>query len=257
MRNIKKEYKALIVDVDGTVVTHDFGSLPSKKLVAAVARAQEKIFVGIATARPYHDAKHIIEYMGLTGPCIVNNGAQIIDALTGRTLYEQMMIDADVEAVCRVASDLKFSLVLNAKERNVTVKELDRFAGQIYGACTVPVIDDELADLFIDQISDISTVSAAKTPSHASGKSWVVLGHAKGTKLHGVLEVSKFLNIKTDDIIGAGDGDNDFPLLMACGLRVAMGNAIEGLKDIADYVAPSVTDDGLVDVINRFVFNLS
>jgi hydroxymethylpyrimidine pyrophosphatase-like HAD family hydrolase len=40
---------------------------------------------------------------------------------------------------------------------------------------------------------------------------------------------------------------------MACGLRVAMGNAVEGLKEVADYVAPPVFEDGVVDVINRFV----
>ena len=61
------------------------------------------------------------------------------------------------------------------------------------------------------------------------------------------------LNIKTDEIIGIGDGYNDFPLLMACGLKVAMGNAVEELKAIADYIAPSVEEDGVVDVINKFV----
>ena len=257
MRSIKKEYKALIVDVDGTSVTHDLGALPSKKLVAAVARAQEKIFVGIATGRPYYNARHVIERMGLTGPCILSNGANIVDALTGRVLYEQTMIDEDVSAVCSVASALKLSLVLNAKRGDVRVKEMTKFAGQIFASWVFPAVDEELADLFIDQISDISTVAAAKTPSEIKGKFSVGVGHVKATKLHGVLEVSRFLNIKTDDIIGVGDGDNDFPLLMACGLRVAMGNAAEGLKAIADYVAPSVTDDGLVDVIERFVLNSS
>ena len=43
------------------------------------------------------------------------------------------------------------------------------------------------------------------------------------------------------------------PLLMACGLKVAMGNGVPELKEIADYVAPSVDEDGISDVIEKFV----
>lgn len=56
-------------------------------------------------------------------------------------------------------------------------------------------------------------------------------------------------------MIGVGDGYNDFPLLMSCGLKIAMGNAIEELKDIADYIAPSVDEDGLAKVIDKYYLN--
>ena len=49
-----------------------------------------------------------------------------------------------------------------------------------------------------------------------------------------------------------GDGYNDFSLLMACGLKVAMGNAVEELKSIADYIAPTVENDGLSNVIAKY-----
>lgn len=42
---------------------------------------------------------------------------------------------------------------------------------------------------------------------------------------------------------------------MACGLRVAMGNAVDDLKAIADYIAPSVDDDGLAEVIEKFILS--
>jgi hydroxymethylpyrimidine pyrophosphatase-like HAD family hydrolase len=54
-------------------------------------------------------------------------------------------------------------------------------------------------------------------------------------------------------MIGVGDGYNDFPLLEACGLKVAMGNALEDLKGIADYIAPSVDEDGVANVIEKFI----
>lgn len=61
------------------------------------------------------------------------------------------------------------------------------------------------------------------------------------------------MGISTSEIIGIGDHYNDFPLLMACGFKVAMGNAVPELKAIADYIAPSVENNGLADVLEKFV----
>ena len=79
--------------------------------------------------------------------------------------------------------------------------------------------------------------------------------HADATKQHGVMEVAQILGIEKEDIIGVGDGYNDFPLLMACGLKIAMGNAVPELKAIADFVAPSVDEDGVAVVIEKFLLS--
>lgn len=63
----------------------------------------------------------------------------------------------------------------------------------------------------------------------------------------------KTLGVKKKDIIAVGDGMNDLPLFKACGFKVAMGNANPELKALADYVAPNVEDDGIVDVIEKFI----
>jgi hydroxymethylpyrimidine pyrophosphatase-like HAD family hydrolase len=61
------------------------------------------------------------------------------------------------------------------------------------------------------------------------------------------------LGVKYEEIIGVGDSYNDYSLLMASGLKVAMGNAVKELKDVADYIAPSVDEDGLAEVIERYI----
>lgn len=43
------------------------------------------------------------------------------------------------------------------------------------------------------------------------------------------------------------------PLFESVGFKVAMGNAPKELKEIADYVAPTVQEDGVADVIERFI----
>ena len=61
--------------------------------------------------------------------------------------------------------------------------------------------------------------------------------------------------IKVDlgQMTAAGDGYNDRPLLQACGLAIAMGDAPEELKAISDYIAPSAEEDGLAVAIEEFI----
>ena len=92
-------------------------------------------------------------------------------------------------------------------------------------------------------------------PSYQNGLLCVDVTDQSVSKMHGISEVFEILGISREDAIGVGDSYNDFPLLMACGLKVAMGNAIDELKSIADYIAPSVDDDGVTDVIEKFVLN--
>ena len=56
-----------------------------------------------------------------------------------------------------------------------------------------------------------------------------------------------------EQLIAVGDSYNDLPMLEACGLGIAMGDAPSELKSIADYVAPSVDEDGLAVAIQEFV----
>lgn len=252
MKNETKEYKALILDLDGTSIPNLSNGMPSKRVTEAIAKAREKIYVGIATSRPYYDAVHIIEYLQLSGPCIVNNGAQVIDARTREVLREQRMLREDLLAVYEETKKINVPLYINTMLDNIPVEEISHIEGKILGAM-VPHVVEKTADLLIQRISHIPTIAFSKIPTNKRGEFFVGISHASATKQHGILEVAKILGINTHEIIGVGDGDNDFPLLMACGLRVAMGNAVEGLKEVADYVAPPVFEDGVVDVINRFV----
>ena len=53
--------------------------------------------------------------------------------------------------------------------------------------------------------------------------------------------------------MAAGDNNNDYQMLAFAGLAVAMGNAIEGIKEISDYVTLSNEEDGVAAAIEKFV----
>ena len=107
----------------------------------------------------------------------------------------------------------------------------------------------------MQDLAQISTIALHKVPSWTPTKWGINITNSEVSKQHAIIEVAKILGIETHEIIGIGDGYNDFPLLMACGLKVAMGNAVPELKAIADYIAPSVEDDGVADVIEKFILH--
>jgi len=78
---------------------------------------------------------------------------------------------------------------------------------------------------------------------------------ALANKNAAVLKVAKMLGISTTEIIGIGDGYNDFPLLEACGYKVATENANENLKAIADLIIPSYQNNGVQNFIKNFLKN--
>ncbi len=71
----------------------------------------------------------------------------------------------------------------------------------------------------------------------------------------GIEKLIKILGIKKEEVIAVGDGYNDLTMIEFAGLGVAMGNSGQSLKDIADYVTKSNDDDGICDVIEKFILN--
>ena len=51
-----------------------------------------------------------------------------------------------------------------------------------------------------------------------------------------------------------GDGGNDKTMLEYVGLGIAMGNAVEDVKEIADYITDSVSEDGIYTALVHYGF---
>ena len=75
-------------------------------------------------------------------------------------------------------------------------------------------------------------------------------GINKGTIL---LEIAKRYNIAKKDIMAIGDEENDAEMLRNSGFAVAMGNAVESLKEIADYITADLEDNGFAEAVEVFI----
>jgi hydroxymethylpyrimidine pyrophosphatase-like HAD family hydrolase len=73
---------------------------------------------------------------------------------------------------------------------------------------------------------------------------------SKGSALRDIIE---YLAIDAGQVLAIGDSFNDLPVFEVAGAKVAMGNAPESLRQIADWVAPTVEDDGVAAAIEKFI----
>ncbi|WP_276877766.1 HAD family hydrolase [Anaerococcus hydrogenalis] len=69
-------------------------------------------------------------------------------------------------------------------------------------------------------------------------------------KYRGLSEIGNLLGINKEEMAAIGDQDNDIPMLSNVGLSFAMGNAIDEVKKISDYIVSTNDDFGLVEAIN-------
>jgi hypothetical protein len=75
----------------------------------------------------------------------------------------------------------------------------------------------------------------------------------ESSKESGVKYIQNKLGIFKEESIGIGDMFNDLPLFKAVGLKVAMGNGTDELKKQADVVAPTLKEDGVAWLIEKFL----
>lgn len=70
----------------------------------------------------------------------------------------------------------------------------------------------------------------------------------------GLARLARLLGVDMDETVACGDAANDIPMVEAAGVGVAVSNASDGLPDVADYLASSSNDDGiLTEVTERIV----
>ncbi|RYD07145.1 hypothetical protein N752_00755 [Desulforamulus aquiferis] len=79
------------------------------------------------------------------------------------------------------------------------------------------------------------------------------LSHPQATKGHALDMLAKGWGLNREQVIAIGDSYNDLEMIEYAGLGVIMGNARQDVKDKADYVTNSNEEDGVAEVIKKFI----
>ena len=260
-------YKLIALDLDGTLFGDDLNI--SRRVFAALELARGRgIRITLASGRAYPAMRRWVEELRVTAPVICYQGAVVADPLTHRRVYTQTFSPKLVPALRDFAHTHGVSMILYVGDEMYVENKLyseefyDKWFGipyHIVSDISAPLPADPIKCMFIGSQEELDRV-APQAQARLGGQLQIVRSHAlfleglaigvsKGSAL---AWVANQLNVVREETLAIGDSDNDREMLSWAGLGVAMGNGTSEAKRVADYIAPSVRDDGVAQVIERF-----
>lgn len=276
-------YDLVVLDLDGTVMNPYRREAVSAAVLESIAAAEAAgVKVTVGTGRTLDYIRHQMPTaLHLPHPVIATQGAVIGDALTGRVLAEQDLPASDAYAIARwvdennylaafyVLDDAGHTHVFrNQYGRDPAEEELlEHLLGHPaeHAPNFVALLDRWAPHPPIKVIVwnhpdygvDVAQAMVTKFGAHLSitrTHEWLVEATAYGVdKGSGLRKLCELLDVDVARVIAVGDSDNDIPMLVAAGLGVAMGNANERVKAVADWIAPSLDEDGVAATIRQWV----
>ncbi len=252
---MKRKFKSLIFDLDGTAIANRQEALPTNAVIKAVSKAQEVITVSAATGRPITNAREIIRKLNLKDPCIVSGGAIILDPKTEEIIWEKLLAEDQVKQIVDVTKNypyvVLFSNELLGEEKDVNASE-KAVKGPEHAVYIMKVKNEDRLH-FLHRLNSLENIIAHYVPSWTKGHIDIHITHKEATKKHALEVLVAKLGVEKEEVIAVGDSNNDKPLFEVAGFKVAMGNGTTDLKELADFIAPSVEKDGLALVIEKFI----
>jgi HAD superfamily hydrolase (TIGR01484 family) len=247
------KYKLLLLDLDGTTVASKGDALPSQRVIHAVAKAQKYVEVSLATGRPFNMAKPIIDALHLTGIGVFNGGAELINMGTGEVQSRQLLTEESLQELVQLAIPFGYNVYTDSDQYSVPLSkpgDITEAAAKLF----IEAIATKDAIHMLEQLNGVPGAAAHPTTSWDDGDVVDIhITHEHATKRHGAEELIKLLGLSKEQVIAIGDSHNDVPLLEAAGLKAVMGNAPDEVKMLADFVAPTLGEDGVAAVIKKFV----
>ena len=254
---------ALFFDIDGTLVSFKTHEIPPSTISALTQAKANGHKVFISTGRPpliitnLGAIEHLIDgYVTINGAlCFVGN-----EVIRCKDIPQQ-----DVLTVVKDAQEKDYGLIV-VGEKDVAVLdpqgEVDRvFRGEIavenlnQARPLDVVLEQRILQLTPFFPEEYERDMMQRIPSCTSGRWHPAFTDitAKGAdKGEGIRALAAHLGLDPQCTMAFGDGGNDSSMIKAAGIGVAMGNAIEPLKNEADYTTTSVDDDGVLNALRHF-----
>jgi len=264
-------YKLIAIDVDDTLLTDELIVTEGTKRALEAAIAQGTT-ITLATGRMFASAQKIANQIELNVPIITYQGALVKTLLDGQVLYERLVPADAVKLLYQYSQANGLHLQLYVNDELYSQADNEKIA--LYSKLTnIPYkIDpdyESLLDkpmnkmLIIDEPDRLDKVAEELRPLIGdrvhitkSKPHYLEFMHKEGTKGHALEALAQHIGCDMEETIAIGDAWNDREMIQAAGLGVAMGNAIDSLKELADYTTYSNNEEGVRHVIEKFVLGL-
>ena len=255
------------LDVDGTLVDHDGRMSPAMQ--QELVRAAAEHTVVIATGRSLGATLPIVEAAGIErGYAVCSNGAvtvemdpqadggyRVIDTQIfqpGHALRTLREVAPDAHYAVEMA-DGTFRSTAGFQDASFGVEAIESDLDDLMGLEAVRVVV-HVPDLSPQEFSEVVAQSGVHGVEYSIGwTAWLDMA-APGISKASALEVLREkLAIDSAHTVAVGDGFNDVEMLTWAGAGVAMGQAPQGVKDVADVVTDSIYEDGTVLVLEKLL----
>jgi Cof subfamily protein (haloacid dehalogenase superfamily) len=265
-------YKAVFLDMDGTLLKSDH-SVSEQTVQTIQTLIGKGISVILVSARPINAVLPTFHHLGLPAhtPLISLNGSYIVE--NGQPVF-QAMIDLDTTA--QVTAQVRpfkatiayylqrewFSEVKDAWTEHeqkimdvpVEVGPIDRlvdgWSARKIGPNKMMVMSEPENISIIQQ--HLRSLYNGRLNIYPSKATYLEVMDTRGSKSNAVRFVSERLGFAPAEIIAMGDNYNDIEMIQFAGMGVAMGNAPDDIKAIADYVTDTNNNDGVRKAMEKF-----
>ncbi|MBR6712802.1 MAG: HAD family phosphatase [Selenomonadaceae bacterium] len=267
-------YKLLALDMDGTVLNSDKKISPRTKL--AIDNLMKRgVAVVVSTGRnlaeltDYRDDFRAMHYG------IVISGGMIYDFFNDKPVKVHAVDEETIYKLIDFGLEERAMIHLHTVSRSVA-REEDIQNMAAFGMGIYQGMFDRICDRFDDPKEYIRTHpgevikvnlyhrdKASRDRNFARIKPLnlsisyaeafnLEMSPANVTKASGLVELCDFLKIDLSEAVAIGDADNDKEILQTAGLSVAMGNASDDIKRLADFVTLDNDNDGVAFAIEKF-----
>lgn len=266
--------KLLAVDLDGTLLNSQQKISPKTK-VALQKAAKLGINVVPCSGRPFPGVKEYLEELGLSGDkqyAVTFNGALVFN-LKGNVLVRDLLDYQDFLYFKNVADKFKMPFHFELEDRFVTLEhQINYFMSRESWLTRMPIdvktFDEISHDIRFTKamytghperikefLAEMPKEIFEKYNVSTSDETLVEINTRTASKGHALLELGKELGIRPEEIMIFGDQRNDISMFSVPGFKkVAMGNAIEEVKEHADFVTKTNDEDGIAYALEELVF---
>ena len=261
--------KLIAVDMDGTVLDDSHvKALP--ETIAAIKKAKEAgITTVIATGRPLLEAKiPFLENLELFDYYICNNGTYFWDSKKDKFTFEKSLTKEVAKVTAKLAEENNSFFTLHTQRNVYKVKtegiDLNAPEWQEMKRFKLTTMEQALsARGAITQVSIRTTKEKAinikeKLLAFSNDISVTIANdvyvdvNPKGiTKFEGLHNLGAMIDIDPEEMMAFGDSGNDVEMLKNVGIGIAMGNATEEAKKVADEVIGDNTTTAIAERINK------
>lgn len=264
-------YKLIALDMDGTLLNENkkISQNNFKSIKIAIETGTKVV---LATGRPLIGIENFLDELGLienNNYSVSFNGALVQNNTTGKVLSRNILSHDDVKYLYNLSKELNVNRHALTKDSVITSNhnpytdiesDINGIPIHLLDLDTLNPSTEIIKFMFVDDPEILDEV-VKKLPHEVYEKYTVVRSttyfleflHPEANKGAGVEAIAKQFNIHPKEIICVGDAGNDIHMLKYAGLGVAMENAFEEVKEIADYITKSNSEDGVAHVIDEFI----